>query len=849
MKQRIKKSLALLIIFVMLFSLMGTGVFADPSTDSTLATVLTQAIADDALHTGAGADTAKEVTLSVANGIATVAESDVATTTASATVAFYGTDANFATPEAGPVSLTAGGDTDVYIKVTAEDTATVLFYKVTINRAAASEDASLSTVLTKTVADDAVHAGYNAATAKEAAISVLYETAEVSASDVVATTTGSATVYFYGIDTTFTAPEAGDVDLAEGASTVVYIKVVAEDGTTALFYKISISRAKSDATIVAEAKAAVDAACYTNLIVAGTTNQSQKTTAVQAVVNNAVLGMEVTATTTFNTPNYDVAIVKSAASASTSITNASFTTSGAGGGGGGSVATVSGKIAVVGKDGELLFGPNSFSVSEDGTFKLTVLGALDACGAGYQTGYWEKWGYYVSSVCGLPGSGSSGWMYAVNGTPGAVMAGKCPVAKGDLIVFYYASSMDALPPSWSDLVKLQDEKNSLGGGSGVAEQAVTVKADDLSAAIASAKDSGVIALKAGGKDMALSFSSEQMNGILKSGKLLSLTIQEVEFSFNPAGLELKELLKKTDSVLSLKLEKLSDWELQNKVDPFSGRLKLAGDIYEFKLVMTSADKKSTLIESVPDCTIVVPVPQGLRENAQAGVIMAYWFNEADSKWELMGGVYDEKTGTISFKTNHFSKYALLEAVGSFNDVDDHWAAKEINIMAANGLIKGMTEGEFQPDTQITRAQFVSLIARIADLKAPEKDAGKFTDIPADSWCHDAVEAAVENGIVSGVGNNRFAPDQTITREEMAVILSKVLKCKNISSTETVSDQEALLKAFNDRVEISCWAAESVIEVVQNKLMLGRDGGFFVPRGNASRGEAAAVLYKIMIKLL
>lgn len=574
----------------------------------------------------------------------------------------------------------------------------------------------------------------------------------------------------------------------------------------------------SDTAAVAAAKTAVESAVYTNLVVSDLNNGSQKTTAVQAVVNNAILGSGVSAATVFNTPNYDVTLTKGAASVNTSIATATFKTPDVGGGGGAVVATAQVSMAVVDNEGKLLFGPSDFTVSDSGTFKLTVLGALDASGASYKTGYWEKWGYYVDAVCGVAGSGGAGWMYAKNGVPGAVMAGSCNIVSGDKIVWYYVSSMDAVPPQWSDLEKLKNAGTTGGGSSTVV--GTPLKADALKDALKNAAASGVVDLKAGEKETVLALSGQQLKEILGAGKPLAMTVQGIQFTFDLAAMDLKDALGNGDSKVALKVEKLSDWELQNKVEPFSGRLKLAGDIYEFKFEQVIGGKTQT-IEKIPGCTVVLPVPEGLKQNAEAGVIMAYWFNEETKEWELMGGVYDKVTGALKFNTGHFSKYALLEATGSFDDVDGKSRAKEITILAANGYVKGVEEGTFCPEGIMTRAQFVTLATRLAGFKSEETSHLKFKDVASDAWYAEALNMAAAHGLIANT-DSEFAPDRAITWEELSAICCNLLKT---NAPEAKADPALLLKDLAD-----CRDNKDALAAV-------------------SRAEAAAAAYKMLMKMM
>lgn len=108
-------------------------------------------------------------------------------------------------------------------------------------------------------------------------------------------------------------------------------------------------------------------------------------------------------------------------------------------------------VAVVGKNGELIFPPSQVKVKKGGRWGLTALGALEATGLPYTTK--PTWPDFVESIAGQANYQMSGWMYAVNGEVPMHMASKHPVKAGDRVIWWYSTSMDKPPPRWEDLVR------------------------------------------------------------------------------------------------------------------------------------------------------------------------------------------------------------------------------------------------------------------------------------------------------------------------------------------------------------------------------------------------------------
>ncbi|MFZ5649172.1 MAG: DUF4430 domain-containing protein [Bacillota bacterium] len=108
-------------------------------------------------------------------------------------------------------------------------------------------------------------------------------------------------------------------------------------------------------------------------------------------------------------------------------------------------------IAVVGMDGELLYGPGNVTVSKKNMWEVTALGALDATGLPYTMS--TRWSGFVEAVAGQRNKGQAGWMYMVNGEIPMVAAGEKPVKTGDKVIWWYSKSMGAPIPDWNDLVR------------------------------------------------------------------------------------------------------------------------------------------------------------------------------------------------------------------------------------------------------------------------------------------------------------------------------------------------------------------------------------------------------------
>lgn len=179
----------------------------------------------------------------------------------------------------------------------------------------------------------------------------------------------------------------------------------------------------------------------------------------------------------------------------------------------------------------------------------------------------------------------------------------------------------------------------------------------------------------------------------------------------------------------------------------------------------------------------------------------------------------------------------------FMDTADHWARNYIGVLAARKIVSGMGEGLYLPEHQLTRAQFVKLLAStIPNLDLAVVPKAGFQDVVEWEWYAPYVNWAVQQGIVKGTSPQTFAPNEPITREQMAVMLTKYAAAVQLEIVPVVSG-----KVFADEDRISAWATGSVQEVVAAGIMTGTPEGSFEPGGNATRAQAAKVIYQMVIR--
>ena len=176
----------------------------------------------------------------------------------------------------------------------------------------------------------------------------------------------------------------------------------------------------------------------------------------------------------------------------------------------------------------------------------------------------------------------------------------------------------------------------------------------------------------------------------------------------------------------------------------------------------------------------------------------------------------------------------------FPDTEGHWAQSAIEDIAAKGIIQGKEDGDFHPDETVTRAEWVAMAVRALEVEEHAYQGG-FVDVSAAAWYADAVQTALDIGLVSSA--QEFRPDDLVTREEMSKILS--IMAKRILVIKDLP--QGYQADFTDMDEVSKWAVEYVNQVQFAGLMTGMEDGSFQPQGNATRAEAATVIDRMLQK--
>lgn len=186
--------------------------------------------------------------------------------------------------------------------------------------------------------------------------------------------------------------------------------------------------------------------------------------------------------------------------------------------------------------------------------------------------------------------------------------------------------------------------------------------------------------------------------------------------------------------------------------------------------------------------------------------------------------------------------SLTDSFNAFTDIPDNaWYRSAAQYAYFNGLFNGTSTTTFDPDATMTRAMLVTVLWRYEG--QPEEGNPTFTDVSADQWFSKAVAWASSKGIVNGVGNQRFDPNATITREQMATILFRYSQYREL---ETTGRED--FSGFADGSQVSGYAVEPMQWCVSQGIINGNTQGgrlYLQPLNGASRGQVAAILMRFI----
>ena len=196
---------------------------------------------------------------------------------------------------------------------------------------------------------------------------------------------------------------------------------------------------------------------------------------------------------------------------------------------------------------------------------------------------------------------------------------------------------------------------------------------------------------------------------------------------------------------------------------------------------------------------------------------------------------------ISSLTN--STYAVVYHPAEFSDMETHWAKDAVNDMGARMIVSGAGNNTFDPDRNMTRAEFAAIIVKALGL-APGTGNSGFADVASSAWYCGYIRTATQYGIITGYGNGAFGPLDPITREQAMTMIARAMKLTGLEAPEGGA---GVIGSFTDSSAVSAFARESVEACLRAGIVSGKGGNAIAPKDNITRAEVAVMIQRLLLE--
>ncbi|MGE4284802.1 MAG: S-layer homology domain-containing protein, partial [Clostridia bacterium] len=277
-----------------------------------------------------------------------------------------------------------------------------------------------------------------------------------------------------------------------------------------------------------------------------------------------------------------------------------------------------------------------------------------------------------------------------------------------------------------------------------------------------------------------------------------------------------------------------------KVDSSVMPVETASKIGDRPIYNFSMKSGNSTISDFGGGTVTASVPYTLAEGEDPNAIVVYYISDS-GELQLMNGCYNADAGAVEFTTSHFSKYAVGYNEISFSDVDSSdWYHDAVTFVAARGITTGTSSNVFGANEKLTRGQFMVMLMRAYGIEADENPMDNFDDA-GNTYYTNYLAAAKRLSITDGIGDNLFAPDSEISRQDMFTLMYRTLdvigELPVESSSKTIAD-------FSDSGEVSSYAQQAMNAFVKADAISGCNGTLD-PNGTSTRAQIVQVLYNLL----
>lgn len=319
-------------------------------------------------------------------------------------------------------------------------------------------------------------------------------------------------------------------------------------------------------------------------------------------------------------------------------------------------------------------------------------------------------------------------------------------------------------------------------------------------------------------------------------KLISARVTKLEFTGAPVtlGLDLKaleEIKKQSDGIVNIAMVPAA--VISKEAQGYIGKRP----VYNITISGVKAGKEIG-ITKLGNGKATMSIPYRPAKNEAVAYLFGVYVDDKGKVKRIAGSVYDPDSQSVLLSSNHLSQYGVgyTPPLANLKDTKKHWAVSSMDYVLGRGLMEATSATSFSPDAPMTRAMLVSALGKRSGIDPELYTTNSFTDVKTGSVYQPYIEWAYQHGVTSGIGNNQFAPDRPVTREEIAALFSKYAGATGYKFP-VLRD----LSTYADLASIGKMYRTAVNGMQQSGIMVGGPGNKFNPKSNATRAEVATMI--------
>ncbi len=323
------------------------------------------------------------------------------------------------------------------------------------------------------------------------------------------------------------------------------------------------------------------------------------------------------------------------------------------------------------------------------------------------------------------------------------------------------------------------------------------------------------------------------------------TLPAQQINIDAISAQLGQAVALKDIMVQIEIAKAAD-ETAKMVENSAkaGEFTIVAPPVAFKVQCSFGDKTVSVNSFNNYVERTIAIPEGADPNKiTTGVAV-----EADGSIRHVPTQVIQIDGRYYAKINSLtnSSYAVIWHPLEFRDVDKHWAKAAVNDMGSRMVISGINQDNFEPDRDITRAEFAAIIVQALGLKSGSGE-GPFSDVNAGEWYSGSIQTGSEYKIISGYGNEKFGPTDKISREQAMSMIARAMNITGLKADFQTGEAEKLLAGYSDAGRAAEYAKNSLAACVKTGIITGKNKNMIAPKDNISRAEVAVMVQKLLQK--